>query len=53
MLAEPPSNGQYLVAAYLVTAVILGGYWVRLWRMALTFFRLSVSPSPPRRGPRQ
>ena len=30
MLAEPPSNGEYLVAAYIVTAVILVGYWVRL-----------------------
>ena len=33
MLPEPPSNGEYLVAAYVVTAVILVGYWVRLWRM--------------------
>jgi hypothetical protein len=34
MLAEPPRNGEYLVAAYIVTTVILAGYWVRLWRMA-------------------
>jgi hypothetical protein len=34
MLAEPPHNGQYLVAAYVVATVILFGYWVRLWRMA-------------------
>jgi hypothetical protein len=34
MLAEPPRNGEYLVAAYIVTTVILVGYWLRLWRMA-------------------
>lgn len=39
MVAEPPSNGEYLVAAYIVTTVILVGYWLRLWRMA----RKSVS----------
>jgi hypothetical protein len=39
MQVEPPSNGEYLVAAYVVTTVILVGYWVRLWRMA----RKSVS----------
>jgi hypothetical protein len=31
-MAEPPQNGEYLVAAYIVTAVILIGYWIRLWR---------------------
>jgi hypothetical protein len=30
MPAEPPQNGEYLVAAYLIAAVILGGYWVAL-----------------------
>jgi hypothetical protein len=39
MPLEPPSNGEYLVAAYVVTTVILVGYWLRLWRMA----RKSVS----------
>jgi hypothetical protein len=39
MPPEPPSNGEYLVAAYIVTTVILVGYWLRLWRMA----RKSVS----------
>jgi hypothetical protein len=34
MPLEPPSNGGYLVAAYVVTTVILLGYWLRLWRMA-------------------
>lgn len=34
MLTEPPRNGEYLVAAYIVTTVILVGYWLRLWRMA-------------------
>jgi hypothetical protein len=32
MLAEPPQNGGYLVAAYAVASVILLGYWLRLWR---------------------
>ena len=32
MLAEPPSNGGYMVAAYVVTTVILVGYWIGLWR---------------------
>jgi hypothetical protein len=31
---EPPQNGGYLVAAYVVTAVILVGYWLALWRKA-------------------
>ena len=30
MPVEPPSNGGFMVAAYIVTAVILVGYWVRL-----------------------
>ena len=30
----PPDNGGYMVAAYVVTAVILVGYAVRLWRRA-------------------
>jgi hypothetical protein len=34
MQPEPPSNGGYMVAAYLVAALILIGYWVRLWRKA-------------------
>ena len=32
MLPEPPQNGGYMVAAYLVATVILVGYWLRLWR---------------------
>ena len=32
MLVEPPSNGGYLIAAYVVSALILVGYWLRLWR---------------------
>jgi hypothetical protein len=32
MLAEPPQNGGYMVAAYIVTTVILAGYWLRLFR---------------------
>jgi hypothetical protein len=34
MLAEPPNNGEYLVAAYVVSTLILVGYWIRLWRLA-------------------
>jgi hypothetical protein len=30
--AETPQNGGYLVAAYLVAPVILGGYLALLWR---------------------
>jgi hypothetical protein len=32
MLADPPSNGGYLVAAYVVATVILVGYWILLWQ---------------------
>jgi hypothetical protein len=32
MPPEPPQNGEYLVAAYVITTVILMGYWVALWR---------------------
>jgi hypothetical protein len=34
MLAETPQNGEYLIAAYVIAATILIGYWVRLWRRA-------------------
>jgi hypothetical protein len=34
MLVEPPQNGEYLVAAYVITTVILVGYFVALWRKA-------------------
>jgi hypothetical protein len=30
----PPDNGGYMVAAYVVTAGILGGYVLLLWRRA-------------------
>jgi hypothetical protein len=32
MLLEPPQNGGYLIAAYVVTPVILVGYLMSLWR---------------------
>ncbi len=32
MPLEPPANGEYMVAAYIVTIVLLGGYVVGLWR---------------------
>ena len=31
MLAEAPENAGYMIAAYVVTPVILGGYLVVLW----------------------
>jgi hypothetical protein len=34
MQPEPPQNSGYMVAAYLITAVILLGYWLALWRRA-------------------
>jgi CcmD family protein len=34
MQPEPPSNGGYMVAAYIVTSVILLGYLLVLWRRA-------------------
>jgi hypothetical protein len=32
MPVDPSANAGYLIAAYLVTAVILGGYALVLWR---------------------
>jgi len=34
MPPETPQNGGYLLAAYVITTVILVGYWVALWRRA-------------------
>jgi hypothetical protein len=34
MQVETPQNGEYLVAAYVITATILIGYWAMLWRRA-------------------
>jgi hypothetical protein len=34
MPPEPPRNGEYLVAAYIVATTILVGYWLRLLRLA-------------------
>ena len=39
MLPEPPQNGEYLVAAYVMATVILAGYWVVLWRRARKLLR--------------
>jgi hypothetical protein len=38
MPAEPPSNGGYLIAAYVVAAVILVGYWGMLWSQVRRVF---------------
>jgi hypothetical protein len=34
MPVEPPQNGEYLVAAYVITTMILLGYFWILWRKA-------------------
>ena len=34
MPSEPPANGEYMIAAYVVAAGILVGYFVALWRRA-------------------
>jgi len=34
MPTEPPANGGYMVAAYVVAWAILVGYFVSLWRRA-------------------
>jgi hypothetical protein len=34
MVLEPPRNGGYLLAAYVVAPVILLAYWLRLVRLA-------------------
>lgn len=31
-MPEMPQNAGYMIAAYVVTAVILGGYALSLWR---------------------
>lgn len=31
-MAEMPQNAGYMIAAYIVTAVIIGGYALSLWR---------------------
>jgi hypothetical protein len=43
MQAEPPQNGEYLVAAYVIAATILIGYWGALWRRARRREKNSVS----------
>jgi hypothetical protein len=35
----PPENGGYMLAAYVVTAVILLGYGLSLWRRAARALR--------------
>ena len=34
MVVDPPQNGEYLVAAYVIASAILVGYWGMLWRRA-------------------
>jgi hypothetical protein len=35
----PPENSGYMIAAYVVTAVILVGYVVSIWRRAMRAMR--------------
>lgn len=50
MPPETPQNGEYLVAAYVIAAVILIGYWVKLWRKAKTVLGEARSSSRASRG---
>jgi hypothetical protein len=43
MQPDPPQNGEYLIAAYLIAAVILVGYWGVLWRKAKRALKRSLS----------
>jgi hypothetical protein len=52
MLAEPPSNGEYLVAAYVVSTLILVGYWIRLWRLARKAGKRASGKAGKQIGPR-
>jgi hypothetical protein len=45
-MPEPPDNGAYLVAAYVVTAAILIGYWLSLWRRSRTSASRSEKREP-------
>ena len=49
MFIDPTRNSGYMIAGYSVTAIILLGYWLRLWRRA----KRLVRPSPPLGSPRQ
>ena len=46
MPPETPQNGEYLVAAYVIAATILIGYWGMLWRRARKVLKSSRSLSP-------
>ena len=52
----PPENAGYMIAAYVVTAVILLGYVGLLWRRGATALRrygaTAVGPAPPRENHR-
>ncbi len=48
MPPEPPQNAEYLVAAYVITTIILAAYWVALWRRARRVLKGNlVRPPPP------
>jgi len=49
-MPETPQNGEYLVAAYVIAAVILLGYWVALWRRVNTVLGERRSSSRASRG---
>jgi hypothetical protein len=50
MPPEPPRNGGYLVAAYVVTTVILLGYWLRLWLKGKKAYSIRPSASQGNAG---
>ena len=45
-MPETPQNGEYLVAAYVIAAVILLGYLVALWRRARQALKSNRRLSP-------
>jgi hypothetical protein len=44
MPPEPPQNAGYMIAAYVVTAVIVLGYLLALWRRTARALDLSAHP---------
>ena len=46
MPIEPPDNAGYMIAAYVVAAVILAGYAVSLWRRAREAMRPDDRDTP-------
>jgi hypothetical protein len=52
MPPEPPRNAGYMVAGYVVTAVILLGYLCSLWRRARRAVSGDITPPAGTAAPR-